>query len=147
MARGSGDWRYVTAGAAAAVILPGLVFGLGAPLWAGLVSAAAAFGGLLLVTPSGRTAEDSGGRAAIVRAAVAEAEPALDTLESAAKRIRETTVARRAAAIAQAGHACIAELEAAPESLGAVQRLLTYYIPRAAELADGYADMEARGLG
>ena len=147
MARASRDWSYLTGGAAAAVVMPALVFGLGAPLWIGLIAAAAAFGGLVLVMQPRGSPALTGGRGAVAQAAIAEAEPALDRLEAASGRIKDRTVKSRAAAIADIGREVIAEIEETPASLSTVQRLLTYYIPRAAELTEGYADMEREGVG
>lgn len=151
-AKGQG-WRIFSAGAASAALLPTLVFAVHAPLWAAAVGAVTAFGGLVLVLSPKRPFEGvdpkriSAGRLAVVRAAVDDAQPALEQLEQAAGRIRDKAVKGRVTAIAVAGRGVIADLETAPEGLAAVQRLLTYYIPRAGELAQGYAQMEARGVG
>jgi len=145
------DWRFLAAGGAAATLLPLLVFGFGAPFWAGLIGAGAAYGGLSLLLSPRRPFEDvdpaklSEGRLRVLRAALEETLPALARLE--ALKVRDRAVRERVAAIAASGRAVVAELEAAPEALASVQRLLTYYIPRAAELGEGYADMEARGVG
>ena len=150
---GGAEWRYLAAGAASAALLPALAFGVQAPLWAAVAGAAAAFGGLVLILTPRRPLEGidvnkvGQGRVAVVRAALEEALPALDRLEQAGSRVRNEVVHGRIAAIAKAGRNVVAELEKSPESLSSVQRLLTYYSPRAAELAEGYAAMEARRIG
>ena len=153
VASGGGEWRYLAAGAASAALLPTLALGIHAPLWAAVAGAATAFGGLVLVLSPRRPLEDfnpgkiGSGRVAVARAALEEALPALSRLEAAAGRIKDADVRGRVTAIARAGRNVVAELEKTPESLSSVQRLLTYYSPRAAELAEGYVAMEARGVG
>ncbi|MES1202244.1 MAG: 5-bromo-4-chloroindolyl phosphate hydrolysis family protein [Pseudomonadota bacterium] len=153
MSGANNDWRFLAGGAAGAVLLPTLVFGLGAPLWLAVVGAGAAFGGVtLLMGPRNPLdgfdpAKIGEGRAAVLRAALADVLPALERLDNASARINSAATHARVAAIAKAGRAAVAELEKAPESLSSVQRLLTYYIPQSADLAEGYAEMEARGIG
>jgi hypothetical protein len=153
MAGGSGEWRYLAAGAASAVLMPVLAFGAHAPLWAAGVGAALAFGGVFFVTAPRRPLDDvdvgkiGQGRIAVVRAAIEGAAPALDRLRAAAAKIKDAAAKARVTSIAATGAQIIADLEKAPENLSSVQRLLTYYLPQSADLAEGYQDLEARGLG
>jgi hypothetical protein len=153
MAERGGGIRFLTAGAVSAALLPALVLIVHAPLWAGIAVAGAAFGGLILVLAPRQPLEDvdiakiGAGRLAVVRAALNDAMAALDQLDESAARIRDPGIKARVKAIAAAGRGVVADLDKSPENLSSVQRLLTYYTPRAAELARGYAELESRGVG
>lgn len=146
---GGADWRVLAGGAAALVALPLTVLGLGAPLWAGLALALAVFAGCA-VWPAAQAGDDRAGETASPRTALeavqAGAEPALARLTAAATRIVRPGARGHVVAIAQAGAAVLEEVQANPAELGLVQRLLTYYLPSAAQIADSYAALEADGL-
>jgi hypothetical protein len=150
--RRGGGGRFLVAGAVAAVLLPTMVVVLHAPLWISVFGAAAAFWGLLLVLGPGRPADDldvskfGAGQAAVVRAAFNDAMASLAVLESSGSRIRDSGVRSRLRTIAETGRGILLDLQESPANLSSVQRLLTYYLPRAAELAQGYAELERRGL-
>ncbi|MBY0448413.1 MAG: 5-bromo-4-chloroindolyl phosphate hydrolysis family protein [Hyphomonadaceae bacterium] len=142
------DWPVLAGGAAALVMLPVAVLVLGAPLWAGLGLALAAFAGCA-VWPAAQ-AVLHGGEAAAPRSALeavqVEAEPALARLTAAAVKIARPSAREHVLAIAQAGAAVLEEVRANPVELGLVQRLLTYYLPSAAQIAASYAALETDGL-
>lgn len=146
-----GALRVLAAGGAGLAVLPTLTLAAHAPLWAGLVAAVGAASGLWLVLAPRRPFEGidarrvGAGRMAVVQAVARDAIAGLDRLDAAAGRIRDKTVKGRVAAIAAAGREVVGDLEKAPEGLSSVERLLTYYTPRAAELAEGYQQLEARG--
>lgn len=144
-------WRYLASGGAGAGVLAALTSAAHLPLWAGLVAGGLTFAGMALtLSPKPRIDDKNlkkigATRAAVVRAALDEAEDALDRMKAATLRIENRQVKGRLRNIDKAGREVVADLQKAPESLSSVQRLLTYYIPRAAELAVGYAEMERRG--
>lgn len=140
----------VLAGGGAAVLtLPVLVLGLGAPVWGGLLGALAAGAAAASVgtvirraSPAGRI--EAAGRNA-VEAVLAEAEPALDRLRDAAPSLPKGIVRTRAERIATTARTLIEDVQAEPARLSTVQRLLTYYLPSAAGIAEGYRVLEAQG--
>ena len=143
--------RYVLALAAALIVLPLLVLGLAQPLWIGVLAAAMVFVGLALFAavqrPRGapvRAQRLAQGQRAVLDAVMADARPALDTLLQVIADTPKNAVRDRLEAIAAIAADVVAAVEAEPERLGAVQRLLTYYLPRTAELAAAYADLRAR---
>lgn len=146
----SESYRLLAGGALAALILPLAVLLLGAPAWAGLLAAALVFvvvaiGGRRFA-PQRRLALPPPVAASALAAVMAEAGPALDRLEEAAPQLRRPAVRERAMRIALTARAVLEEVEREPAKLPIVQRLLTYYLPGAAEIADGYARLEAEGL-
>jgi hypothetical protein len=146
------DLPLLAGGAAALLVLPAAVLGLGAPLWAGLALALAAFGGFaaLPAAQGALTLSGPGVRAPLARSGLeavqATAEPALERLAQAGGRIAHGPTRTHVQALAQAGAAVLAEVRADPADLGLVQRFLTYYVPSAAQIADAYAALEEEGL-
>lgn len=143
--------RYVLALLAAGAVLPVLVFVLAQPLWIGVLAAAIVFVGLALFAAVQRprigplrAQRLAQGQRAVLDAVMADARPALDTLTSIVADTPKNAVRDRLEAIAAIATDVVVAVEVEPERLGAVQRLLTYYLPRTAELAVAYADLRAR---
>jgi hypothetical protein len=154
--RGLGG-RYVLAAAAAVIALPVFVLGFQAPVWLGLGAAVAIFAVLALFaavrTPminakrqaAGLARPDAKGGPA-VRAAFADALPALSRLERAIETTPKNQLRDRLERISETGRKIIIEVEEDPARVSAVSRLLTYYLPRTADLADAYVQLRERGV-
>lgn len=141
--------------AAAAAIMPILVLAFGAPLW---LSGAGAFGLFLgsLFLPrralpawpwrakSINAVPGFDGLPAL-RAALAQAEPALARLERCAESAHPP-MGDKLQRMADIGRGVIAQIRQEPARLAIVQRLLTYYLPSAADIAEGYCQLAADGL-
>ncbi|MBU6371373.1 MAG: 5-bromo-4-chloroindolyl phosphate hydrolysis family protein [Alphaproteobacteria bacterium] len=143
--------RYALALGAALVVLPTLVLGLAQPLWIGVLSAAIVFVGLALFAAVQRPRAArvqaqrlAQGQRAVLDAVMADARPALGAIQQALAATPKNAVRDRLETIATIATEVIAAIEAEPERLGAVQRLLTYYLPRTAELASAYVDLRER---
>lgn len=142
--------RYALAGLAAALALPAFVFLLNQPLWMGLIAAAIVFVGLALFSatrPPQRRASPTRlaqGQRAVLDAVMADARPALETIAAIIEETPKNTIRDRLQAIKTIADDVVARIEAEPERLGAVQRLLTYYLPRAAEIAAAYEELRIR---
>lgn len=80
----------------------------------------------------------------VVRKLVEEAQAPLAQLEAARGRIRDGELGARLARILATTRRAMTDLTTRPERATHVHRLLTYYLPRAAELAAAYGDMELR---
>lgn len=154
--RGLGG-RYLVAAVAAIVALPVFVLGFGAPVWLGLLTAAAIFAVLALFaavrTPminanrqAAGLAKPTAKGAPAVRAAFSDALPALARLEGVIESTPKNQLRDRLERIAETGRTIIGEVEADPGRLSAVSRLLTYYLPRTADLAEAYAQLRERGV-
>lgn len=146
-----GKWsglNWVIGGGAAALLLPLLVFGLDAPfLVAGLASAMAAAGLIVLLSPGEPFARlDASGaassRIAFARDLLTEAAPLVERMEGAAKEIRSATAAGRVRHLAGVAKDILAAIEQDPTRIDAVRRFLTYYLPRSVEIADSYLQLE-----
>jgi 5-bromo-4-chloroindolyl phosphate hydrolysis protein len=150
-AKPSDSNNLVLAGGVSAVVLPSLVLGLGAPLWLGLIGAVAAFGGVAFLAQPNNLLEDfdpariGKGQFATIRAVLTDALPALDRIEHAFPKIKARAMHDHAEKIAAAARRIVADLEKEPQRLSTVQRALTYYLPRAADIVDGYLALEQRG--
>lgn len=154
--RGLGG-RYLVAALAAVVALPVFVLAFNAPVWLALLTSMAIFAFLGLFaavrTPlinAERTANGlskpaiKGGPA--VKAALTEALPALARVEGVVETTPKNVMRDRLERIAETGRKIILEVEEDPSRLSAVSRLLTYYLPRTADLADSYAQLRLLGV-
>jgi hypothetical protein len=139
---------YVLGAALAALVLPVMVLGLRAPLWLGVIGAVAALAAVVGAArlQRRRAAPDAvRGAQTPLDAALADAATALAQLEAAALGIRAFTTRVHVARIAEAARLIVDSVTTDPAALGAVQRVLTYYLPRAAAIAGSYRILEARG--
>ena len=136
------------AGGAAAVALPALALGVHLPLpIAGLVSAAV-FAGVWLLAP-GPTArtldvdaltETQDGTA---RALIADAQGALVRLKAAGDGVRDPQMRASVEKLQATAGRVLGDLRTSPDRVMAVRRLLTFYLPNAASLAEGWRALEA----
>lgn len=144
------DWNWIVAGLAAAIIIPVLTFVMMMPILIAGGIGAFVFAGLVFLLAPRRMFEGldekaiGRGRLEFVRELMASAVPAAQRLESASERIADKQVAKRVHHLAEIAADVFAKVEASPESAGAVKRFLSYYLPRAAEVAEGYAMVEAK---
>jgi 5-bromo-4-chloroindolyl phosphate hydrolysis protein len=144
------DMNWIVAGVAAAVLLPLLTIVFAMPfLVAGGVSAVVFAALVLLLAPKklfeGIDVKTIGnGRVAFARDLLVEAQPFGQRLIEAASGIRDKEVAMRVAHLATIATDVFAKVEASPESAPTVRRFLSYYVPQAAQLAEGFATIEAK---
>jgi 5-bromo-4-chloroindolyl phosphate hydrolysis protein len=148
---GSGT-NWLIGGAVAAIMVPLLAIAGGMPFWLACLIGAAAGGGIgVLMTP--RSAfpqlDASGvarGKVTFVRELLTDAAPLAGRLDAAAKAIRDRKIAGRAGHLASVARGIFAALEKDPLRVERVRRFLTYYLPRAAEIAEAYAALEQSTL-
>ena len=86
----------------------------------------------------------SGSRVAFARELLAQAQPAADRLAAAARGISDKDMAAKVKNLSDIAADVIARVEAKPETAPSVRRFLTYYVPQAAEVAEGYATLANR---
>jgi 5-bromo-4-chloroindolyl phosphate hydrolysis protein len=140
--------NWIAGGAAAAVLLPLLAVGVGMPFWiAGVVSAAAGGGLVVLFSPRKlfEQLDASGvaqGKIEFARDLLTDAEPFAVRLEIAVNSIRTPKVTDRVRHLAAVSRDIFAAVEKDPLRIDRVRRFLTYYLPRAADLAEAYALLE-----
>jgi 5-bromo-4-chloroindolyl phosphate hydrolysis protein len=145
---GPSGLNWLAGGAAGAVLVPVLTFGIGLPFVVACAAGALAGGGLVLLLAPGtpfRALEASGvakGKIAFARELLTEADPFVERLEAAAKTIRTKIVADRARHLARVAHGIFDAIEKDPLRIDRVRRFLTYYLPRAAEMAEAYRNLE-----
>ncbi|HEY4250288.1 MAG TPA: 5-bromo-4-chloroindolyl phosphate hydrolysis family protein [Roseomonas sp.] len=132
-------------GAASALLLVlelGLGLGFPAALGAGLLLGLVL---LLVLRPRGLSERiPTGGRGELVRKLITEAEPQLARLRATAAQLRGPGMGTRFAHMAEVAEAVMQALAADPARITQGQRLLTYLLPRAAQLADGLRLVEAQ---
>ncbi len=139
---------WIAGGVAAAVLLPSLAIGVGMPFWIAVLVSALAGGGIVAVmAPRRRFAEldASGaarGRIEFARELLTEAEPLTERMETAAAAIRTRVVAERVRHLVKIARDIFGAIERDPLRIDRVRRFLTYYLPRAAEIAEAYASLE-----
>jgi 5-bromo-4-chloroindolyl phosphate hydrolysis protein len=145
---GRSGLNWLAGGAAAAILVPVLALGSGLPFWMACVTSVMAGGGIVvLLAPATRfKALDASGVARskieFARELLTEADPFIGRLEAAAKAIRATTVADRLHHLASVASGISEAIEKDPLRIDRVRRFLTYYLPRAAEMAEAYLRLE-----
>ena len=147
MAKGSG-LNWLAGGAAGAVVVPVLALGVGVPFVVACAAGVLAGGGLVLLFAPGtrfKALDASGvakGKIEFARELLTEADPFVVQLEAAGKGIRAKTVAERVRHLATVARGIFDALEKDPLRIDRVRRFLTYYLPRAAEMAEAYQSLE-----
>src|ERR1700720_1770029 len=140
------DW--IAGGVVAAVMLPILAIGAGAPFWIACVISALAGGGVVAILAPRKLfsqLDASGaarGKIEFARELLTDAEPLAARLEVAVKSIRAAEVANRVRHLAAVSREIFAGVEKDPSRIDLVRRFLTYYLPRAAEIAEAYGSLE-----
>ncbi len=143
---------WIAGGAAAAILLPVLTIGVGMPFLIACVVSALAGGGIVAVmAPRKLFAEldASGaarGRIEFARELLTEAEPLTSRLEAAAANMRTRPAAERVRNLAKTARDIQAAIERDPLRIDRVRRFLTYYLPRAAEIAEAYGALQRSPL-
>jgi len=143
------DTNWILAGIAAAIVLPVLIY-LGLPFWVALVIDLIAFAGLVVLLTPRRLFEGvditgiSKERLAFAQELLEQAEPSAALLEKAGHRIDDLQVKTRVQHLSQIARDIFAEVETKPAKAPAVRRFLSYYLPRAAEVSEGYAVIESK---
>jgi 5-bromo-4-chloroindolyl phosphate hydrolysis protein len=146
---GRSGLNWLAGGAAGAVLVPVLAVGVGIPFVVACAVGALAGGGLVLLLAPGtpfRALDASGvarGKIEFARELLTEADPFVERLESASKGIRAKTVAGRVRHLATVARGIFEAIEKDPLRIDRVRRFLTYYLPRAAEMAEAYQSLEA----
>jgi 5-bromo-4-chloroindolyl phosphate hydrolysis protein len=140
--------NWLAGGAAGAVVVPLLALGIGLPFVVACAAGALAGGGLVLLLAPGtpfKALDASGvarGKIEFARELLTEADPFVERLEAAAKAIRAKTVAHRVGHLAGVARGIFEAIEKDPLRIDRVRRFLTYYLPRSAEMAEAYRNLE-----
>ncbi|KAA3449568.1 5-bromo-4-chloroindolyl phosphate hydrolase [Mesorhizobium sp. SARCC-RB16n] len=149
--RGFGnDWNWIVAGAVSAALLLGLSFYTHFPFLVSAIIAALVFAGLVFVLAPRQLFEGldlssiSGSRVAFARELLAQAQPAADRLSAAAGSIADKDMKAKVKNLSDIAADVISKVETKPETAPSVRRFLTYYVPQAAEVAEGYATLANR---
>jgi 5-bromo-4-chloroindolyl phosphate hydrolysis protein len=140
------DW--IAGGAAAAILVPLLAIGLGMPFWIALVVSGLAGGGVVAVMAPKRMFAEldaSGaarGRIEFARELLTESEPLTERMETAAAEIKAKVAADRVRHLVKVARDIFTAIERDPLRIDRVKRFLSYYLPRAAEIAEAYLALE-----
>lgn len=136
----------LVAGVAAAAAFPLCVLAFGLPLWFGALIAAGVFVGLHLALRSrgiGLKLDDMAeAQSETVRALVDEGAQALARLQDAAHGIKDDAMKGAVASLAKTAGSIITHVRDQPGRAMAVRRLLTFYLPNAAAIAEGWRTLE-----
>jgi hypothetical protein len=135
------------AGAAGAVVLPALALGLALPLWLSAVVAAGVFGGLQLALRPGGGGLDQGAyleaQTDTVRGLISDGSAALDRLRMIAPKIKDQAMQAAVQNLSTMAAKILARVGNDPTRAMAVRRLLTFYLPNAASIAEGWQTLES----
>jgi 5-bromo-4-chloroindolyl phosphate hydrolysis protein len=143
--------HWIAGGAVAAVVLPALAIGVGMPFWiAGGISLLAGGGVVAMMAPRRMFAQldASGaerGKIEFARELLTAAEPEIARMEEAAGEIEAQKVATRVRHLAKIARDILAAIERDPLRIDRIRRFLTYYLPRSADIAESFVELE-RGV-
>lgn len=143
------DLNWLIGGVVAAILLP-LLTVLGVPFLIAALIAVVAFAGLVVLLSPRKLFEgldiSAIGRdeVAFAQELLGDALPAAERIRGAAARIDDPAVKARVRHLADITRDVVAKVEANPASASAVRRFLSYYVPRAAEISEGFAVLEDR---
>ncbi|MEI9929230.1 MAG: 5-bromo-4-chloroindolyl phosphate hydrolysis family protein [Rhizomicrobium sp.] len=137
------------AGAGAAIALPVCVFALGLPLWLGAGIAAGVFFGVsLAVRPSGiglnmDALEEA--QSDTTRVLITDGSAALARLERTIPAIKDTSMNSAVKGLSTTAEKILANVKTDPVRVMAIRRFLTFYLPNAASIAEGWQTLERNG--
>lgn len=144
------DLNWIIGGVVAALMVPLLAFGLNLPFLLAVIIAAIAFAGLVVLLSPRKLFEgldvNRFGRDKVAFASdlLTAAAPAAERLGNAASRIRSADIRGQVEHLAGIARDVFAKVEANPTQAPAVRRFLSFYLPQAAQVADGYALLEGQ---
>ena len=151
LGRLSSGTAALVAGAVAAVIPPVLVLGLDQSIWLGLGAAGGAFGAILGVLGAWRARPESarlepgaitGARAETARTLISDGRAALERLRLSARSIGDELMREEIKLLGMKADKVMREVQGDPGKVLAVRRLLTFYLPNAASVAEGWRALE-----
>jgi 5-bromo-4-chloroindolyl phosphate hydrolysis protein len=138
------------AGLAGAATLPILAVGFHVPLWLAVIVTLIGAAGVWLITSALRPGSGIGeeeaieARSEVVRELVADASAAIDRLTKIQKTVRDDEMRKEIDDLVATGSRVLKDVRANPQRAMAVRRLLTFYLPNAAGLAEGWRALETR---
>ena len=137
--------------AGAALTLPVLALGLHLPIWLAAIVAAVVFGGRgRVLKPSGAVSDGLSPDAVLAarddtaRDLLKDAIAAIDRLKKSQQVIADPPMRDEVTRLAQVGDKVVQEVSEDPGRAMAVRRLLTFYLPNAASVAEGWRTLETR---
>jgi hypothetical protein len=135
------------AGVAGALAFPLLVFGLALPLWLSLVVALGIFGGLLLaLRPRGFGFDVDAmteAQSDTVRGLISDGTAALGRIKRIAPAIGDPAMKSAVQSLAATSDQILAHVGNDSSRAMAVRRYLTFYLPNAASIAEGWQTLES----
>ena len=136
---------------AAAAVMPAAAIGLHLPLLLDLGLSGAAFAGGYLLLRSGKqetldaeTLADARNHTAL--GLIPDAAAALDRMKRALGQIKDPAVRGQVENLVRTGSKVVGDLRTDPSRAMAVRRLLTFYLPNAASIAEGWVALEGRTI-
>jgi hypothetical protein len=144
------DLNWIVAGLVSAALLIGLSTLSHFPFLVSAVISVLVFAGLVFVLAPRQLFEGldlgsiGGGQVAFARELLSQAQPAANRIAAAAGSITDKDMKAKVKNLSDIAADVISRVEAKPASAASVRRFLTYYVPQAAEVAEGYAELSNR---
>jgi 5-bromo-4-chloroindolyl phosphate hydrolysis protein len=134
---------------AAAAVMPAAAIGLHLPLWLDLGLSGGTFAGGFLLLRSGKQEtldadELADARNQTARGLIPDAAAALDRMKKAMTQIKDPAVRGQVDGLVRTGTKVLGDVRTDPSRAMAVRRLLTFYLPNAASIAEGWVALESR---
>lgn len=145
---GRSGLNWIAGGGAASALLPALALGAGFPFWAALgISVLAGAGVVVLLTPA-RPFEklEAGGMARgkidFALSLLNDAAPLVARISAASRLIKDGATGARTKHLGDTASGIMSAIEKDPLKIDRVRRFITYYLPRAAEMAEAHGALE-----
>jgi 5-bromo-4-chloroindolyl phosphate hydrolysis protein len=134
---------------AAAAVMPAAAIGLHLPLWLDLGLSGGTFAGGFLLLRSGKQEtldadELADARNQTGRGLIPDAAASLDRMKKALTQIKDPAVRGQVDGLVRTGTKVLGDVRTDPSRAMAVRRLLTFYLPNAASIAEGWVALEGR---
>jgi hypothetical protein len=140
------------AGLVAAAMLPILALAFRLPLWLAAAIAIGVFFGVQALMARGEGGGDDGAepldeaQMATADALLAEGRDALERLRTAGRSLRDKPMRAEVERLSLTADRILRDVRADPSKAMSVRRLMTFYLPNAASLAEGWRALEGRAL-
>jgi hypothetical protein len=134
------------AGVIGAIALPVCVFALQLPFWLGLIVGGGVFIGLrLALRPSGfglKLDDMSEAQRETVQGLIGDGSEALDRLKRTIPQIKDAKMKAMVQSLSATADKVLGRVKGSPDRAMTVRRLLTFYLPNAASIAEGWETLE-----
>ncbi len=144
------DTRFLIGGAVGALLIPLLAFAFKVPFVFAALAGGIVFAAVVFASAPRKLFENlnvgglAAGQLKAAEAVLAQAYKDIESLEATARLITDKPMRDVLQRLAVQARSAAKDVEDNPARLGAVRRLLTYYVPRTGDIAGNYAEIAVK---